>query len=167
MPQPGPWTGLRHTTLAGDVRSCRSEGSLSAPAVRGVVAAEPEPRLDLAKSNAQQYGIRLWDDVFKRVAVVYPDIETESVLVDAMVAKFVLRPEDLDVVVASKPSPVHRWGCRSAKASARQIRWRHVRDSVACPEAAQRPYRSTCGRPKWRAARGAAPPRCNELGDLR
>ena len=55
----------------------------------------------VTKSNAQQYGMVLWDDVFKRVATEYPDVETESVLVDAMSAKFVLRPEDLSVVVAS------------------------------------------------------------------
>ncbi|WP_405670978.1 isocitrate/isopropylmalate family dehydrogenase [Streptomyces canus] len=55
----------------------------------------------VTKSNAQQYGMVLWDDVFKRVAADHPDVETESVLVDAMSAKFVLRPEDLSVVVAS------------------------------------------------------------------
>lgn len=55
----------------------------------------------VTKSNAQQYGMVLWDEVFDRVAQDYPDIKTESVLVDAMAAKFVLRPEDLDVVVAS------------------------------------------------------------------
>src|SRR3954467_15512497 len=55
----------------------------------------------VTKSNAQQYGMVLWDDVFKKVAADYPDVETESVLVDAMSAKFVLRPEDLSVVVAS------------------------------------------------------------------
>jgi tartrate dehydrogenase/decarboxylase / D-malate dehydrogenase len=55
----------------------------------------------VTKSNAQQYGMVLWDDVFARVAQDYPDVETESVLVDAMSAKFVLRPEDLSVVVAS------------------------------------------------------------------
>jgi tartrate dehydrogenase/decarboxylase/D-malate dehydrogenase len=55
----------------------------------------------VTKSNAQQYGMVLWDDVFRRVARDYPDVETESVLVDAMSAKFVLRPEDLSVVVAS------------------------------------------------------------------
>jgi tartrate dehydrogenase len=55
----------------------------------------------VTKSNAQQYGMVLWDDVFRRVALDYPDVETESVLVDAMAAKFVLRPEDLSVVVAS------------------------------------------------------------------
>ncbi|MBJ8346264.1 tartrate dehydrogenase [Antrihabitans sp. YC2-6] len=55
----------------------------------------------VTKSNAQQYGMVLWDDVFKRVSLDYPDVATESVLVDAMSAKFILRPEDLSVVVAS------------------------------------------------------------------
>src|SRR3954449_3979766 len=55
----------------------------------------------VTKSNAQQYGMVLWDDVFKRVAADYPDVETESWLVDAMAARFVLKPETLDVVVAS------------------------------------------------------------------
>jgi len=55
----------------------------------------------VTKSNAQQYGMVLWDDVFKRVAADYPDVRTESVLVDAMSATFVLKPEDLSVVVAS------------------------------------------------------------------
>lgn len=55
----------------------------------------------VTKSNAQQYGMVLWDEVFERVAQDYPDVVTESVLVDAMSAKFVLHPEDLSVVVAS------------------------------------------------------------------
>ena len=55
----------------------------------------------VTKSNAQQYGMVLWDETFKRVAQDYPDVATESVLVDAMSAKFVLHPEDLSVVVAS------------------------------------------------------------------
>src|SRR5690606_32017055 len=55
----------------------------------------------VTKSNAQQHGMVLWDEVFARVAADYPDVETESVLVDAMSAKFVLRPEELSVVVAS------------------------------------------------------------------
>lgn len=55
----------------------------------------------VTKSNAQQYGMVLWDEVFADVATEYPDVETESVLVDAMSAKFVLRPQDLSVVVAS------------------------------------------------------------------
>ena len=55
----------------------------------------------VTKSNAQQYGMVLWDETFNRVALDYPDVTTESVLVDAMSAKFVLTPEDLSVVVAS------------------------------------------------------------------
>lgn len=66
--------------------------------------ARSRPRKKLScvtKSNAQQYGMVLWDDVFKRVAAEYPDVESDSVLVDAMAARFVLNPESLDVVVAS------------------------------------------------------------------
>ena len=55
----------------------------------------------VTKSNAQQYAMTLWDDTFARVAQEYPDVETEQWLVDAMAARFVLRPETLEVVVAS------------------------------------------------------------------
>jgi tartrate dehydrogenase/decarboxylase / D-malate dehydrogenase len=55
----------------------------------------------VTKSNAQQYGMVLWDDVFRRVAADYPDVETDSCLVDAMAARFVLEPEALSVVVGS------------------------------------------------------------------
>jgi tartrate dehydrogenase/decarboxylase/D-malate dehydrogenase len=39
--------------------------------------------------------------VFAHVASDYPGVETEQWLVDAMAARFVLRPETLEVVVAS------------------------------------------------------------------
>jgi tartrate dehydrogenase/decarboxylase / D-malate dehydrogenase len=55
----------------------------------------------VTKSNAQQFGMTLWDEVFARVAADYPGVETEHWLVDAMAARFVLKPETLDVVVAS------------------------------------------------------------------
>jgi tartrate dehydrogenase/decarboxylase/D-malate dehydrogenase len=55
----------------------------------------------VTKSNAQQYGMTLWDEVFAAVSADYPAVETEQWLVDAMAARFVLRPEALDVVVAS------------------------------------------------------------------
>jgi tartrate dehydrogenase/decarboxylase/D-malate dehydrogenase len=55
----------------------------------------------VTKSNAQQYGMTLWDEVFARVALDYPGVETEQWLVDAMAARFVLKPETLEVVVAS------------------------------------------------------------------
>jgi tartrate dehydrogenase/decarboxylase / D-malate dehydrogenase len=55
----------------------------------------------VTKSNAQQYGMVLWDEVFRRVSQEFPGVETEQWLVDAMAARFVLRPETLEVVVAS------------------------------------------------------------------
>ncbi len=55
----------------------------------------------VTKSNAQQFGMVLWDEVFARVSKDYPQVETEQWLVDAMAARFVLRPETLEVVVAS------------------------------------------------------------------
>lgn len=55
----------------------------------------------VTKSNAQGYGMIVWDNAFERVAARYPDIEPESLLVDAACMDFVRRPEDFDVVVAS------------------------------------------------------------------
>jgi tartrate dehydrogenase/decarboxylase/D-malate dehydrogenase len=55
----------------------------------------------VTKSNAQQFAMPLWDETFARVAQEYPDIETESMLVDAMAARMVLRPEAFDVIVGS------------------------------------------------------------------
>ncbi|GAC1402765.1 MAG: tartrate dehydrogenase [Ktedonobacteraceae bacterium] len=55
----------------------------------------------VTKSNAQQYAMVLWDEVFASVSKEYPEVETEQWLVDAMAARFVLRPETLEVVVGS------------------------------------------------------------------
>jgi tartrate dehydrogenase/decarboxylase/D-malate dehydrogenase len=55
----------------------------------------------VTKSNAQQYAMVLWDEVFAHISREYPDVETEQWLVDAMAARFVLHPETLEVVVAS------------------------------------------------------------------
>ncbi len=55
----------------------------------------------VTKSNAQGYGMVLWDDVFAGIAKDFPQIETESLLVDRAVMEFVRRPESFDVVVAS------------------------------------------------------------------
>ena len=55
----------------------------------------------ITKSNAQGYSMVLWDETFAAVAKDYPDVETESLLVDAATLHFVRRPEDFDVVVAS------------------------------------------------------------------
>ena len=55
----------------------------------------------ITKSNAQGYGMVLWDEVFAAVAKEYPQIETESLLIDRAVMEFVRRPESFDIVVAS------------------------------------------------------------------
>jgi len=55
----------------------------------------------ITKSNAQGYGMVLWDEVFADIARDYPQIQTESLLVDRAVMEFVRRPESFDVVVAS------------------------------------------------------------------
>jgi tartrate dehydrogenase/decarboxylase/D-malate dehydrogenase len=55
----------------------------------------------ITKSNAQGYSMVLWDRTFQQVAVEYPDIETESLLVDAAAMNFIRRPQSFDVVVGS------------------------------------------------------------------
>ncbi len=53
------------------------------------------------KSNAQQHTMTFWDEIFSEIAVEFPAVKTERVLIDALAARFVLNPESLDVVVAS------------------------------------------------------------------
>jgi len=55
----------------------------------------------VTKSNAQQFGMGLWDDVFFAVAKEFPDIDAKPLLVDAAAMDFVRKPETFDVVVAS------------------------------------------------------------------
>ena len=55
----------------------------------------------ITKSNAQGYSMVLWDRVFQDVAADFPDVETESLLVDAAAMNFIRRPESFDVVVGS------------------------------------------------------------------
>lgn len=55
----------------------------------------------VTKSNAQQYGMTLWDDCFQRVQSEFPQVTSDQVLVDACAARMVLHPESFDVVVAS------------------------------------------------------------------
>src|SRR6516162_10210554 len=55
----------------------------------------------ITKSNAQTFGMVLWDEVFKAVKGDYPDVQANSLLVDAAAMDFVRKPEAFDVVVAS------------------------------------------------------------------
>jgi tartrate dehydrogenase/decarboxylase / D-malate dehydrogenase len=55
----------------------------------------------VTKSNAQGFSMTFWDSVFGEVAQQYPDVHTESLLVDAACMDLVRRPERFDVLVAS------------------------------------------------------------------
>jgi tartrate dehydrogenase/decarboxylase/D-malate dehydrogenase len=67
-------------------------------------AARTRPRKKLTsitKSNAQVFSMGLWDQVFNEVRKDYPDVQSQSLLVDAAAMDFVRKPESFDVVVAS------------------------------------------------------------------
>lgn len=62
----------------------------------------PRKRLtSITKSNAQIYGLGLWDAAFFDVRKDYPDVESSSLLVDAAAMDLVRKPETFDVLVAS------------------------------------------------------------------
>ena len=62
----------------------------------------PRKHLTLVtKSNAQRYGMVLWDEVFFELQKEYADVGTDRVLVDAMTTRMVLKPASIDTVVAS------------------------------------------------------------------
>tara|TARA_B100000579_G_scaffold95539_2_gene75665 strand:- start:1556 stop:2611 length:1056 start_codon:yes stop_codon:yes gene_type:complete len=55
----------------------------------------------ITKSNAQGYSMVLWDKVFEEVSKDFPEIETNSLLIDAACMDFIRKPKEFDVVVAS------------------------------------------------------------------
>jgi tartrate dehydrogenase/decarboxylase/D-malate dehydrogenase len=55
----------------------------------------------ITKSNAQAYSMVFWDDIVEEIAVDYPDVEVERLLVDAASMDLIRRPDDFDVIVAS------------------------------------------------------------------
>lgn len=62
------------------------------------------PRHELVsatKSNALQYSMVFWDEVFAALSREYPSVTCRQYHVDALAARFVTAPESLDVVVAS------------------------------------------------------------------
>ncbi|WP_166348353.1 isocitrate/isopropylmalate dehydrogenase family protein [Phytoactinopolyspora limicola] len=55
----------------------------------------------VTKSNAMRHGYTLWDEVVADVAEDFPAVEWQPVLVDAMAARMVQRPTELDVLLCS------------------------------------------------------------------
>lgn len=66
--------------------------------------AKKRPRKHLTlvtKSNAQRFGMVMWDEIFYEVARDYPDVATDRELVDAVTTRMVLKSATLDVLVAT------------------------------------------------------------------
>ena len=62
----------------------------------------PRKKLTLVtKSNAQRHGMVLCDEVFFEVAKDFPDVKIDRELVDAATTRMVLKPETMDVIVAT------------------------------------------------------------------
>lgn len=52
------------------------------------------------KSNALNYSMVYWDELFKKISGQYPDVKTDFAFVDAICMWFVKNPEFFDVIVA-------------------------------------------------------------------
>ena len=66
----------------------------------------------ITKSNAQGYGMIVWDRAFDAVAERYPDVRTQSLLIDAACMDFVRRPESFGRGRREQPVRRHPHGHR-------------------------------------------------------
>jgi tartrate dehydrogenase/decarboxylase/D-malate dehydrogenase len=55
----------------------------------------------VTKSNAQRYGMVLWDEIAREIAADFPDVTWDKMLVDAMTVRMTLNPRSLDTIVAT------------------------------------------------------------------
>lgn len=66
--------------------------------------AQARPRKMLTvvtKSNAQRFGMVMWDEIAAEVAAEFPDVTWDKMLVDAMTVRMVKNPQSLDTIVAT------------------------------------------------------------------
>jgi tartrate dehydrogenase/decarboxylase/D-malate dehydrogenase len=66
--------------------------------------ARSRPRKKLTvvtKSNAQRYGMVMWDEIATEVAAEFPDVTWDKMLVDAMTVRMTTNPQSLDTIVAT------------------------------------------------------------------
>ncbi|WP_119680847.1 tartrate dehydrogenase [Indioceanicola profundi] len=66
--------------------------------------AQSRPRKFLTvvtKSNAQRFGMVMWDEIAAEVAEEFPDVTWDKMLVDAMTVRMTLKPQSLDTIVAT------------------------------------------------------------------
>ena len=55
----------------------------------------------VTKSNAQRFGMVMWDEIAAEVAREFPDVTWDKMLVDAMTVRMTLKPQSLDTIVAT------------------------------------------------------------------
>jgi tartrate dehydrogenase/decarboxylase / D-malate dehydrogenase len=55
----------------------------------------------VTKSNAQRHGMVMWDEIAAQVAMEFPGVSFDKMLVDAMTMRMVARPRTLDTIVAT------------------------------------------------------------------
>ncbi|WP_416411714.1 tartrate dehydrogenase [Pantoea sp. App145] len=55
----------------------------------------------VTKSNAQRHGMVMWDEIAAEVALEFPDVRWDKMLVDAMTHRMTLHPQSLDTIVAT------------------------------------------------------------------
>lgn len=55
----------------------------------------------VTKSNAQRFGMVMWDEIAAEVAKEFPDVTWDKMLVDAMTVRMVKAPQSLDTIVAT------------------------------------------------------------------
>ncbi|POW55365.1 tartrate dehydrogenase [Candidatus Pantoea alvi] len=55
----------------------------------------------VTKSNAQRHGMVMWDEIAAEVALEFPDVQWDKMLVDAMTHRMTLHPQTLDTIVAT------------------------------------------------------------------
>ncbi|MEM9145646.1 MAG: tartrate dehydrogenase [Pseudomonadota bacterium] len=68
----------------------------------GLARSRPRKHLTVVtKSNAQRHAMVMWDEIAAAVAVEFPDVAWDKMLVDAMTMRMVIRPESIDTVVAT------------------------------------------------------------------
>jgi len=67
----------------------------------GLAMGRRKALVSVTKSNASRFGYVLWDEVVSQVSAEFPEVQMERVLVDAMAARMILRPDSVDVVLAS------------------------------------------------------------------
>ena len=68
----------------------------------GEAQARPRKHLTVVtKSNAQRFGLVMWDEIALEVSAAFPDVTWDKELVDAMTMRMVLKPGSIDTVVAT------------------------------------------------------------------